>query len=74
MKKIKAPEVAAIKWIWWAQIEPVNFDWLPTHLYILDWSENFTPHTLEERGQIFQQVFIEFGHQMQKLQPFELDF
>jgi len=32
------------------------------------------PHKLEEQAQNFQQIFIEFGHWMQKLQPFELDF
>jgi len=30
-------------------------------------------HKLEERMQISQQILIEFGHQMRKLEHFELD-
>jgi len=45
MKEIQDPEVATIKCSLVNLNEPVNFDWLPKHLYILDWSENFTTQT-----------------------------
>jgi len=45
MKKIQAPEIAIIKCSLVNSNWLVNINWLPKHLYILDWSENFTTQT-----------------------------
>jgi len=51
----------------------VNIEWLLKNYYILDWSKNFTTQT---RGETIDSPtsHIKFGHWMQKLQCFELDF
>jgi len=49
--------------------------WTSTSLqkiYILDWSKKFTSQTRRKSAK-FPTISIEFGHQMQKLQRFELD-
>jgi len=58
--------------MWWTQIEPVNLEWLSKTHYILDWFEKFTIGTRLVCA-TFPTSLIEFGHQMQKLQHFELD-
>jgi len=58
--------------VWGIQIELVNFKWLQK--INASWIDlEILPQKLEEKAHIYLQIFIEFRHQIQKSQHFELE-